>query len=536
MRRPSTHCLLALGACIATLLTIASIAAHAAGESAQIIQARVGQLGSGGEVRVSGAAIASTVVLPSFYERRGFEPAWTDPGDVDALFAAIHDSAADGLRPEDYHLAALEALYAVPRSPARDADFDLLATDALVRLGYHLRFGKVDVTRIDPHWNFRRDYEAVLLLAPTVAIQEALDQHRVRESLDVLRPGHPLYAALRGALQRYREIEAAGGWGPVPAGATLAPGMSDPRVPALRARLEAEGDLIEPDDASRDLYDGALESAVKHFQERHGLAPDGLVGGRTLRALNVPVTTRIGQLRLSLERSRLIMHDLPERFVVVNVPGYRVYYVEGGAARFASNVVVGKVIARTPIFRAEMTHVVLNPSWTVPPIVMKTDIIPGLKKDPGYLERKGLQRIGGQVVQPPGANNALGRLKLMFPNPHYVFLHDTPQRDLFERENRTFSSGCVRVEDVFGLAEAVIDDPQRWSKAKLLEAADTGATQTIKLERRVPVLLAYWTAGVASDGRVLFYEDIYARDAAELQALDAHFAFHEQAVSAARAR
>lgn len=520
----------------ALLLLIASTVAHAGSEPREIIQARVGQLANGSEVQLAGASIASTVVLPAFYERRGFEPAWTDPHNVDALFAAIHESAADGLRPEDYHLSALEALHAAPGSAARDADFDLLATDALVRLGYHLRFGKVDVARIDPYWNFRRDYEAVLLLAPTVAIQDALDQQRIGEALDVLRPGHPLYAALRDALQRYRGIEAAGGWEAVPAGATVRPGMSDPRVPALRARLAAEGDLSELDEESGEVYSAALESAVRHFQERHGLAPDAAVGGRTLRALNVPVAARIGQLRLSLERSRLILHDLPERFVMVNVPAYRVYYVEQGAARFASNVVVGKVMAKTPIFRAEMTHVVINPSWTVPPIVMRTDIIPGLKKDPAYLERKGLQRVGGQVVQPPGPNNALGRLKLMFPNPHYVFLHDTPEKDLFEKESRTFSSGCVRVQDVFGLAEAVIGEPQRWPRAKLLEAADTGRTQTIKLEARLPVLVAYWTAGVAPDGRVVFYDDIYGRDAAELKALGAPFAFHEQVVSAARAR
>jgi murein L,D-transpeptidase YcbB/YkuD len=520
----------------AVVLLIACITAHAAGEAAHIIQARAGQLANGGEVRVHGASIGSTVVLPAFYERRGFKPAWTDARNVDALLAAIRDSAADGLQPKDYHLSALEALRGAPHGPVRDADFDLLATDALVRLGYHLRFGKVDVARIDPHWNFRRDYEAVLLLAPTVAIQDALDQHRVGEALDVLRPGHPLYAALRDALQRYREIEAAGGWEPVPAGVTLRRGATDPRVPALRARLAAEGDLSEPDVESGEVYGAALESAVRRFQERHGLTPDALVGSRTLRALNVPVAWRIDQLRLSLERGRLLMHDLPERFVVVNVPGYRVYYVEAGAVRFASEVVVGKVMARTPIFRAEMTHLVINPSWTIPPIVMRTEILPALEKDPDYLTRNGLQRVDGQVVQPPGPNNALGRIKLMFPNPHYVFLHDTPRKELFGRRDRTFSSGCVRVENAFGLAEAVIGDPQRWSLAQLLEAADAGETQTVKLERRVPVLLAYWTAGVAADGRAVFYEDVYRRDAAELQALDAPFAFREKAVSAARRR
>jgi murein L,D-transpeptidase YcbB/YkuD len=227
------------------------------------------------------------------------------------------------------------------------------------------------------------------------------------------------------------------------------------------------------------------------------------------------------------------MHDLPERFVVVNVPAFRLYYVREGSVQFATNVVVGNIMAKTPIFRADMTYIVLNPTWTVPPTVLEHDILPGLESDPKYLERKGLEKVGGQYVQAPGPNNALGRIKLMFPNPHFVYLHDTPQKSLFERESRTFSHGCVRVQNVFDLAELVLDDPQHWSKAKLLKAIETGKTQTITLEHRVPVLVAYWTAGVSPDGRAFFYDDVYGRDPAELQALNGTFHFHPAARSSA---
>ena len=519
-----------LGAALVAGCCVVHLAAlHAAGEAASIIQARVGQLLNGGEVRIGSAALASSVVLPAFYEHRAFEPAWTDPRNLDDLLTELRDSAADGLIPEDYHLAALEALRASAPGPERDADLDLLATDALVRLGYHLRFGKVDVARSDRRWSLRREHEAILLPLPAAALEPAPAERRVGHAVGVLRPGHPVYAALRAALERYRQIEVDGGWQALPAGPAMTPGQPDPRVPALRARLLAEGDLesvyATAQDAAGEHFSPDLEAAVRRFQARHGLVPDAVVGPRTLRALNVPVRERIDQLRLSLERARQIMHGLPERFVVVNVPGFRVYYIEAGAVRFSSKVVVGKPMAETPIFRAEMTHAVINPSWTVPPVVMRTEVLPGLSEDPGYLARNGLVRIGGQVVQPPGPDNALGRIKLMFPNPHYVYLHDTPRKDLFEREGRTFSSGCVRVQDIFGLAELVIGDPQRWSKAQLLEAADSGATLTVMLERRVPVLLAYWTAGVGADGSVLFYEDIYSRDPAELGALNALFAF-----------
>jgi murein L,D-transpeptidase YcbB/YkuD len=508
-------------------------AARAQSDVAAIIEARAGQLLDGGEVKIAGESVASSVVVPALYERRGFTPTWTDPENVSALLFAIRDSVTDGLTPEDYHLSALEALHAATPGAERDADFDMLATDALLRLGYHLKFGKVDVARIDPNWNFRPDYEAIVFLDPVRTLQQTLDQRRLPDALASLRPSHPLYEDLRKTLATYRRIKLDGGWKPIPAGKTIRPGDSDPRVPALRARLLAESDLESEAGDSGQVYDAVLEAAVKRFQERHALLLDGLVGGKTLRILNVPVDKRIDQLRLSLERSRLIMHDLPERFVVVNVPAFRLYYVEVGHVRFATNVVVGKLMARTPIFRAEMTYGVINPTWTVPPGITKKEIIPGLQRDPDYLQRKGLQRVGGQIVQAPGPNNALGRIKLMFPNSHFVYLHDTPKKSLFEKDARTFSSGCVRVQNVFDLAELLIADPLRWSKAKLLEAADKGRTQSIVLEQPVPVLLAYWTAGVSPEGRGFFYDDIYSRDRAELKALDGAFRFSAKAVATA---
>jgi murein L,D-transpeptidase YcbB/YkuD len=504
-------------------------------EEAAIIQARVGQLRNGAEVRIGAASIASTVVLPEFYERREFRPAWTDPANVDALIESVRGSLADGLNPEDYHLAALDALRAAPQGAERDADLDLLATDALIRLGYHLRFGKVDMLSIDPHWNFLQDYDAVLATSPATTIQDALDNRRVSERLEALRPTHPLYAGLRRALAAYREIQAAGGWKPIPSGRSIRPGEVDPRVPELRERLAVEGDSTDSAEQSA-VYDETLIAAVRRFQERHGLNPDGIVGRRTVRALNVPVEHRIDQLRLSLERGRLLLRDLPERYVMVNVPAFRITYTDESGQRFVAKVVVGKTVAKTPIFRAEMTHVVLNPTWVIPPVVLREEIFPALRKDPDYLSKKGLRRVGGQIVQDPGPNNALGRIKLMLPNPHMVYLHDTPRQDLFESEERTFSHGCIRVQNVFELAALALDEPQLWSKEKLLAAADTGRTQTILLRRKVPVLFTYWTAAVDPDERVVFFEDVYERDAAELAALDAPFAFPRWVVTRAAER
>jgi len=523
----------ALAACAVVACAGAAHAQPDSGTSASL-QLRVDQIREGAPLQIAGETIASTVVLPEFYERRGFRPAWSGGPERADLLAVLRASTGDGLDPRDYHAAAIEKLVRAPAGPETDADLDLLATDGVIRLAYHLRFGKVDAATILPDWGFSPAAEAAFREDPAAALQRAVDEHRVAAGLDALRPTHWIYTGLRRALQTYRELEAAGGWQSLPSGPALRPGASDPRLPALEQRLAAEGFLATTPRADIAVYDSALVTAVERFQERHGLNPDGVLGNATVRALNVPVATRISQLRISLERGRLLLHDLPERFVVVNIPAFRVLYVDEGGARLGSRVVVGKPFTQTPIFRAEMTYVVLNPSWTIPPGIMQRDVIPGMKRDPDYLEHKGYIRVGNQIVQPPGPNNALGRIKLMFPNPHHVYLHDTPHRDKFAAEERTFSNGCIRVEKIVDLTALAIGDSATWSQEKLEAEIATGRTRNITLARRLPVLLTYWTAVVdREDDRPRFYDDVYARDPAYLAALDRPFQFHRGAESRA---
>jgi murein L,D-transpeptidase YcbB/YkuD len=225
------------------------------------------------------------------------------------------------------------------------------------------------------------------------------------------------------------------------------------------------------------------------------------------------------------------MHDFPERFVLVNVAGFTVYVVDGDWPTWESRVVVGTTFTKTPIFRADMTYVVVNPTWTVPPGIMKKDVIPGMRRDPRYLERKGYELVNGQVVQPAGPNNALGRIKLMFPNSHSVYLHDTPKKGYFQETSRTFSHGCVRVARPFDLAALVLDDPA-WTTQALLEAADTGKTRTLLLKRPMPVLILYWTASVGRDGRTYFLPDVYGRDPGIIRGLERPFTFRKRPVIA----
>jgi len=499
----------------------------------QVIAAAVETTHSGGKVVIDGDTLASIVVLPEFYERRSFRPAWTSPAVTGELVRAIRDSAGDGLDPADYHLAAIERLRAkTPAPPETQGQFDLLLTDAAVRLAYHLRFGKVDPEALDPNWNMETDLGGI---DPVTVLQQAIDQGRVYQALEDLEPRYPFYTRLKKALAEYQRIAASGGWGTIPAGGPLKPGVTDARVTKLRHRLGVTGDLpaaAAADPSSR--YDEAVEAGVKAFQERHGLPADGAVGAATLRALDVPVAARIDQIRATLERARWVMYDLPERFVLVNVAGFTVAVVGQEGPTWESRAVVGKTYTKTPIFRADMRYIVLNPTWTVPPGIMKKEVIPGMRRDPHYLERKGYEMVNGQVVQPAGPKNALGRVKLIMPNPHHVYLHDTPQKSYFNETSRSFSHGCVRVEKPFELAALALDDPA-WTTQALLDAAATGKTRTIVLRKPLPVLILYWTAAVGSDGQVQFLPDIYGRDPAVVRGLNARLAFRKRPVLGARA-
>ncbi|MFN2377926.1 MAG: murein L,D-transpeptidase [Candidatus Binatia bacterium] len=473
---------------------------------------------------VAGATIGSVVVLPRLYEQRGFGRLWTDRRLVDDLLAAIRDAGAIGLVPADYHLATIEKLRREEADGEAEASqLDLVLTDAFVRLAYHTRFGKVDPERVDAHWN----HVGPLARADSAAsLQQAIDQGQIAAFLEEIGPQTSSYRRLRDGLAAYRRLAAEGGWPVVPSGPTLKPGAADVRVQALRRRLVVTGDLVGGevrDDGALQAatrYDDALVDAVRVFQARHGLATDGIVGPGTLQALNVPVEDRIRQLRVSLERARWVQGDLPPRFVLVNVAGFRIWFIDQGERVWESRVVAGKPITATPIFRADMKTVVLNPTWTIPASIVKGEVLPAMSRDPNYLARKGYRVIDGKYVQPAGPDNALGRIKMVFPNRHAVFLHDTPSRSLFGRESRGFSHGCIRVERPVELASLALGD-SAWSVEALEREIATGKTRSIQLASPVPVLVLYWTAAVEPDGQVHFLPDIYKRDPALLRELDA---------------
>jgi murein L,D-transpeptidase YcbB/YkuD len=522
-------------------------AAQAPLSASEALRERVERLRDDPAQLVHGESIAARRVLPELYASRDFSLAWTSADARAELLRAIRDSAADGLDPEDYHLAALEQLAEKTAAPGASAevwqDYDLLQSDALARLLYHLLFGKVDPHEVTPHWKFDREIhrgEAAPFL------QSVIDAPSVHAAIEREKPRYQMYRNLRAAYGRYRELRARGGWKPIPGGATLKADMRDARVPALRARLAATGELgVGASDEL--LFDDALLAALRAFQSANGLDADGAVGAGTLEALNRPLDARIEQLEVNLERGRWLLHDLDPTFVVVNVAGFRVYFLRDGELAWSARAQVGKPYRQTPIFRSTLQYLVLNPTWTVPPGIFSKDILPALKRDPGYLAKRGLEVVDAngepvrepidwasmtpgkfryQLRQGPGPDNALGRVKFMFPNAYAVYLHDTPSQALFEKSARAFSSGCIRVEDALELAAALLEPQSGWDAAALQRAVDAGTTRTVTLEQKVPVLLTYWTAWVDREGALQLRDDVYGLDEKVRTALRAPLRVH----------
>ncbi|WP_417767160.1 L,D-transpeptidase family protein [Stappia sp.] len=512
--------------------------------------------------------------LAAFYKGRGQEPLWTRDGvptlAARRLIARLGQAGRDGLRETDYALPADLARTAGRLEEMRAARFEVLLSAALLAYADHAQAGRIEPDSLSKNITLapeRPDPAAVMAELAAAADPVA--------RLDLYNPQHPGFQALRDKLAELTRPGLVSEAPPVvPEGATLKSGMRDARVVILRRRLgldvavaadaqEAEtgtvadavaavgGDSADgqgaevaadavAEAANEELFDAEVKAAVLAFQRDNGLHPDGVVGPRTLLALNAVSDDgmAISDIVANLERWRWMPRELGAFHIFVNIPEFKARLFRDGAQVYETRVVVGKSSNQTPVFSDMMDHVIVNPYWNVPYSIASQELLPSIAADPSYLARRNYEVVaGGRVInagavdwssvnlrsvrirQRPGGGNALGQIKFMFPNRHSVYLHDTPSKSLFARPSRAFSHGCVRVQDPFDFADALLQLDPNWNAAKL-KAMVGGSEKRVDLTKSVPVHLAYFTAFVDEAGKLQRRPDIYGHNAVLTKALE----------------
>jgi L,D-transpeptidase YcbB len=478
--------------------------------------------------------------LRTYYEADGGQLLWLGNDRAAELIAWLSAAGDDGLDPAAYpsdQLARLHAAIAETDDRGK-AIIELHFSAAFLEYASDLKVGRVLPHKVDPDFFLQeRSIDQVAALQGLAAVGD-LDRFFAG-----WQPSAPEYAALRALLGDYRALAELGGWPTVPLGETLKPGMSDPRVPALRDRLAVTDGAAPAALPGEELvYDDRLVDIVEAFQQRHGLDVDGVIGPATVVALNVPVSERIQDVVLAMERWRWMPDSLGSQFLMVNIAGFELVRVNQGTVEERMAVVVGKPYNRTPVFSDRVRYLEFNPYWNVPSSIALKEELPKLRSNPAARAAAGFEAVRGdqvynltainwnqygpgnfpfQLRQRPGTNNALGRVKFMFPNKFNVYLHDTPSRSLFSRSERAFSHGCIRLARPLELADQVlaVGGVSGWGMNKIDTVVASGKRTVVNLEDPLPIHITYFTAWV-SDGVPNFRGDIYEQDAKLVAALD----------------
>ena len=509
-------------------------------ETSQQIERLLSTRESGPSPIIGVARLLAHDQIFNLYNKRGFAPLWLDgwqlkPGSFTVL-ENLRNAGAHGLCGDDYLLVQLEGLIGLhkdfarknlPLAPQNRAVLDLFLSQAFLTFASHMVEGQVDPRLAHVDWRARQRKVHLLKL-----LEYALDNDRMPQVLEGLYPPHEEYRNLVAALALYQKLSALGGWPVIPSGPAIRPGDRNHRVRLLKELLQTTGDLTQVTEAGP-LYDEETVAAVMKFQARHGLVDDGVIGSKTLVALNVPVEERIRQIELNLERWRWMPKSFGKQHLRVNVADFSLVVVEDGETVLQMPVIVGTQYRKTPVFSAQMSYLEFAPYWTVPPTILREDKLPIIKQNWRYLEEKhfrivsrsdaetfidpedvdwqntDVENFPGLLRMEPGPWNPLGRVKFMFPNRFNVYLHDTNESYLFDNNVRSFSSGCIRVKRPDELAYYLLQEELGAARLEELLAASEPEQVPIK---PVPVHIQYWTAWVDQEGLVNFRPDVYFRD------------------------
>ena len=476
------------------------------------------------------AKILYPLELEKIYISNDYNLTWKNPHSREALIIALQNSQFHGIDPRLLHLKEIEEI----SDPAAQ---DILLNDAILSYISTLEGSLIDPKKLHKFWNIEKKsfdlqkrYETLL----------SLPQEEYNNYFEALAPQHFLYQNTKAWLIHYLELQKQLSTTPkIELISPLLYSDEDPAILQIRTLLFYEGFLTE--DSHSELFDSEFEDALKAYQRHHGKKADGILGKSTLKLFETPLKDRVATLSLNLERARWVLQVLDDEYIVVNIASYLLYYIKDSKILFSTPVIVGKQMHETPIFAGKMHYIVYNPTWTVPFSIAAKEILPKVQKDPHYMQKKNLELLDRRMMpvedtnidfslyssenfpytfrQKSGKQNALGRVKFLFPNSNAIYLHDTPARYLFSQKKREFSHGCIRVKNPFTLAEILLKQQNLWSSdIKALEKDLT--TTKITLKKQIPTLLMYWTAAADIKGNIYFYEDHYHLDRNLQKAID----------------
>lgn len=498
------------------------------------------------------------------YQQVGHQTLWLDDYQLSSagqqLLQQLRETSADEILDYRYHLTYIQQrLHNLSSTPKDVTAIDLLLTDAFISYAEDVLGDNLLPEQL--YLNYRKPGSAT----PVSQTQSNTPDHsdivklihdnqapwQLHDVLESMAPPHPAYSQLRQAMERYRKLLASEEWQPLAAGPTLKPGMKHAQVVPLRNLLRLLGDypphndnrnfwgllpVSEPELEHELLFDDTLKQAVERFQYRHGKTIDGAVGPETRRLLNIHPSYRIKQIALNMKRWRQLPKDLGDRYIWVNLTDYRLQLIREQSVEMEMKVIIGKRYRRTPVMWESIRSLVLNPTWNVPYRIARYDILPQIKKNPNYLKDRNIKVIKSwqdstvldpdsidwsqynarnfpyRFQQDAGNTNALGTIKFVIPNDDAIYLHDTSHPELFSKEDRALSSGCVRVEHPLALANALMQGNKHWDHQRIANTLEKGKTTYVKLPEAIPTYLLYWTTWVDQHGILQFRDDIYQRD------------------------
>ncbi|MDF2189372.1 L,D-transpeptidase family protein [Paraflavitalea sp. CAU 1676] len=454
--------------------------------------------------------------IRQFYSNRQFAYAWFDSlGIIEQagnLLNRVSNIGDEGVTKKVLYLGAFDTLVTDEQlktsdrntPPSVDANAELMLTAQYFYYAKHVWQGLSE-----------KETKALDWFLPRKKIeQDELLDSLLRSPTDSFLADEPLYYQyykLKDQLKDYRTIASNGGWPTIKADKKKYQlGDTGVAIRQIRQYLFVAGDL--PTDNGSSRFDSSLAQGMKSFQRRLGMKEDAVAGPAVLKEMNVPVRQRIEQIMINMERCRWVPAKPAGEYLAINIPDYKLRLYNKDSVLWSMNVVVGQAIHKTVIFYGEMKYVVFSPYWNIPPGILKNEVLPGIRRDPNYLTRHRMEKVGNTYRQKPGPGNSLGQVKFLFPNSYNIYLHDTPSKSLFGRESRAFSHGCIRLAEPKKLAEYLLRNDPSWTSARITQAMNAGKEQYVTLQQPMPVYIGYFTAFVTSDGKLNFRQDVYNRD------------------------